>query len=96
MDAKADSVVFPADGRHMVFADISAEDNFLVKGQSFDLQRFLGDADLAKRYDLPLFVGFNRRFDPSFASLAAGVQACLLYTSPSPRDGLLSRMPSSA
>ena len=26
----------------------------------------------------------------------AGVGACLLYTSPSPRDGLLSRMPSSA
>ena len=25
-----------------------------------------------------------------------GVEACLLYTSPSPRDGLLSRMPSSA
>ena len=25
-----------------------------------------------------------------------GVSACLLYTSPSPRDGLLSRMPSSA
>ena len=25
-----------------------------------------------------------------------GAQACLLYTSPSPRDGLLSRMPSSA
>ena len=25
-----------------------------------------------------------------------GKQACLLYTSPSPRDGLLSRMPSSA
>ena len=24
------------------------------------------------------------------------VNACLLYTSPSPRDGLLSRMPSSA
>ena len=27
---------------------------------------------------------------------AAVGQACLLYTSPSPRDGLLSRMPSSA
>ena len=26
----------------------------------------------------------------------AGVYTCLLYTSPSPRDGLLSRMPSSA
>ena len=25
-----------------------------------------------------------------------GVSGCLLYTSPSPRDGLLSRMPSSA
>ena len=25
-----------------------------------------------------------------------GIFACLLYTSPSPRDGLLSRMPSSA
>ena len=25
-----------------------------------------------------------------------GVKVCLLYTSPSPRDGLLSRMPSSA
>ena len=25
-----------------------------------------------------------------------GIKGCLLYTSPSPRDGLLSRMPSSA
>ena len=29
-------------------------------------------------------------------SLGAIIQDCLLYTSPSPRDGLLSRMPSSA
>ena len=28
--------------------------------------------------------------------VAPGVVVCLLYTSPSPRDGLLSRMPSSA
>ena len=28
--------------------------------------------------------------------IAASVWSCLLYTSPSPRDGLLSRMPSSA
>ena len=34
----------------------------------------------------------------SLAAWAAriGEEACLLYTSPSPRDGLLSRMPSSA
>ena len=30
------------------------------------------------------------------AKSAEGVDTCLLYTSPSPRDGLLSRMPSSA
>ena len=29
-------------------------------------------------------------------ALCPGYKACLLYTSPSPRDGLLSRMPSSA
>ena len=29
-------------------------------------------------------------------SVLAGLQACLLYTSPSPRDATLSRMPSSA
>ena len=28
--------------------------------------------------------------------VAVNTDACLLYTSPSPRDGLLSRMPSSA
>ena len=30
------------------------------------------------------------------ALASAGFGTCLLYTSPSPRDGLLSRMPSSA
>ena len=30
------------------------------------------------------------------AVVDAAIEACLLYTSPSPRDGLLSRMPSSA
>ena len=30
------------------------------------------------------------------ATLNPGTSTCLLYTSPSPRDGLLSRMPSSA
>ena len=34
--------------------------------------------------------------DESFFNLKVSVKSCLLYTSPSPRDGLLSRMPSSA
>ena len=31
-----------------------------------------------------------------YAGQVTGIMGCLLYTSPSPRDGLLSRMPSSA
>ena len=31
-----------------------------------------------------------------FADIEIPLNGCLLYTSPSPRDGLLSRMPSSA
>ena len=34
--------------------------------------------------------------EESKKSVVTGVEICLLYTSPSPRDGLLSRMPSSA
>ena len=34
--------------------------------------------------------------DDAFGDGVATDDACLLYTSPSPRDGLLSRMPSSA
>ena len=36
------------------------------------------------------------RKEPFNAELEEKLKACLLYTSPSPRDGLLSRMPSSA
>ena len=34
--------------------------------------------------------------NPKFVRSALSQYTCLLYTSPSPRDGLLSRMPSSA
>ena len=34
--------------------------------------------------------------DPSTSEIGQELYNCLLYTSPSPRDGLLSRMPSSA
>ena len=33
---------------------------------------------------------------PQYVDYREVAEACLLYTSPSPRDGLLSRMPSSA
>ncbi len=43
-------VVFPADGRHLGFPDISAIDSFFVKGQRFDLAALLDDAALAAKY----------------------------------------------
>ncbi len=51
VDPATDSVVFPADGRHLAFADITGESNFFVKGQAFDLAQFLADPDLAKSYE---------------------------------------------
>jgi hypothetical protein len=53
-------------------------------GQTFDLARFIADASSTAA---------SRSLS---ADLLVGASACLLYTSPSPRDGLLSRMPSSA
>ena len=42
----------------------------------------------------PIAHGFVKA--PDFEQIVAPCCGCLLYTSPSPRDGLLSRMPSSA
>ena len=39
---------------------------------------------------------FREAFNAALAKVMANPATCLLYTSPSPRDGLLSRMPSSA
>ena len=47
--------------------------------------------------NLTAFLGPLSQFTPIAAGLIGGIfLTCLLYTSPSPRDGLLSRMPSSA
>ncbi|MGJ8643304.1 MAG: phosphatidylserine decarboxylase [Luteolibacter sp.] len=43
-------IVFPADGRHLGFPDISAISSFFVKGQTFDLPALLGDPELAQKY----------------------------------------------
>ena len=58
-----------------------------VRGVS---EYYLNDLDKAEK-DLAQSIMFDRR-NPS----AFNYMTCLLYTSPSPRDGLLSRMPSSA
>ena len=50
VDSEPRAVVFPADGRHLGFANASQIDGVFVKGQRFDLPRLLGDATLASRY----------------------------------------------
>jgi phosphatidylserine decarboxylase len=50
IDADADSVVFPADGRHLGFERASGIDGVFVKGQKFDLTALLDDKELATAY----------------------------------------------
>ena len=61
-------------------AAICTDENFNIIDQ-FDLR-----GQMKKEYPVP---------HPK-ALIVNGCTICLLYTSPSPRDGLLSRMPSSA
>jgi len=42
---------FPADGRHLAIADVSAADSFYINGQRFDLAKFLGSAELAAEFE---------------------------------------------
>lgn len=50
VDAAEDSVVFPADGRHLGFENLEAADSFFAKGQRFDLRSFVADEAVARRY----------------------------------------------
>ncbi len=44
------TVLFPADGRHLLVPDLSAESPIYAKGRRFDLATFLGDRELAERF----------------------------------------------
>ena len=50
----------------------------------------------SRSYDREMRFMERMLFGDSRAWACAQASGCLLYTSPSPRDGLLSRMPSSA
>ena len=54
-----------------------------------------GQTGLSVDFDMPTLMGYDS--DHAMSEGEVGREGvCLLYTSPSPRDGLLSRMPSSA
>jgi phosphatidylserine decarboxylase len=46
----ADPIVFPADGRHLGFANTNDIQGVFVKGQKFDIDQLLSDPDLSERY----------------------------------------------
>ncbi|HUF63318.1 MAG TPA: phosphatidylserine decarboxylase [Verrucomicrobiales bacterium] len=50
VDPEPGHAVFPADGRHLGFPDLSVVQSVFVKGQRFDLTALLGDAEAARRY----------------------------------------------
>ena len=60
---------------------------------SFDAEHLLSQSRIA---DLKLEKGQSGRLCGLPLIVKDNINTCLLYTSPSPRDGLLSRMPSSA
>lgn len=50
IDAAPDSVVFPADGRHLGFQELGTETQVFAKGQRWDLAKLLGDAKLTEQF----------------------------------------------
>jgi phosphatidylserine decarboxylase len=46
-----DAVVFPADGRHLGFADVGGTGSFYAKGQWLDVPGLLQDRELARRFE---------------------------------------------
>ena len=76
-----------------------------IKFRKWGVMKFIGHLDMMRYFqkavrrakiDIRYSEGYSPHQIMSFAApLGVGI-TCLLYTSPSPRDGLLSRMPSSA
>ena len=76
------SIAVPA-GWSPVIADVDDNDAFLEPGYAIGFESGRQGKD-------------DRFADYILVELLPGRDSCLLYTSPRPRDGLLSRMPSSA
>lgn len=47
----APGIVAPADGRYLFYQDLSLCDGFVVKGKKFSLERLIGSAPLAEKYE---------------------------------------------
>ena len=90
VDAK---VIVTSPGRNFVTLKLITEDGISGLGDATLNGRELAVASYLKDHVVPLLIGRDAR---KIEDIWQYLYNCLLYTSPSPRDGLLSRMPSSA
>ena len=90
MQVKLKKEDFQAMAAHAV-AHLPEEACGLIAGEKSDTERVI-----KKVYYLTNIDHTNEHFSLDPKEQLAAIKDCLLYTSPSPRDGLLSRMPSSA
>ena len=102
-DATETASLIKAMGKEAITFKADLEDPTQVKDLAVDINKQLGPIEIivnnASVFDkLGLEEVSAQELDRHFAInvKAPFLLACLLYTSPSPRDGLLSRMPSSA
>lgn len=51
-----DEVASPADGKVLAYEDIKVKDEFFLKGDKFSLEEFLGDKELAQKYEGGVFL----------------------------------------
>ena len=84
-DPLIDEVLTITDQRRMSVSSYGTKNIACLRGKKFDLAVAL--------YNIDHGLGYS---NIDLLACAAHSKDCLLYTSPSPRDGLLSRMPSSA
>ncbi|MGL4393096.1 MAG: phosphatidylserine decarboxylase [Fusobacteriaceae bacterium] len=56
IDKNSESLVSPADGKILVFENLSETTKFFLKGENFSLQEFLKDEKLAKKYEGGTFI----------------------------------------
>ena len=81
-----------ATDRHLVASDIQRRVEGYPEDQVAYRRAFERDKDDLRRLGVPIDIARTETVDGPID----GYRVCLLYTSPSPRDATLSRMPSSA